>query len=150
MRHTNPFRTLSTPCLSRTRIQVHALMPRRKARTRQRTSIRPRDRDRLISLLARRSRDMIIHFRYRLEAILRHAWRSMLNANRWRLQRKRFGLREGGLTFLCILRCVVFSVFRFADRVVMQVGRKGGGHGCLLEARGVWCRLTAELGEVQV
>lgn len=76
----------------------------------------------------------------------------MLHANRRRLQRERFRLGKGRLPFLRILRLVVFAVLGFVDGivVVVEVGCEGGGHGCLVEARGVRRGLGAELGEVEV
>lgn len=49
--------------------KIHTLMLRRKARTRQRTSIGAWDRNGFVRLLARRSRDVLLWFR-RLEPVL--------------------------------------------------------------------------------
>ena len=125
-----------------------------EARTRQWTGISTWDGNRSISLLARRSRDVFLWFRFQggLKAILLHRGSSMLNTDWWRLESERFGLGKGRLAFLGILSPVVLPVLGFVDRVViaMEVGREGWGHGSLLEAGGVGCGLRAELGEVEI
>ena len=45
---------------------------------------------------------------------------------------------------------VIFAILGRIDGIVMNVRRKCGSHGGLLEARGVGRRLTPELGKIKI
>ena len=54
-----------------------------------------------------------------------------------------FGSKLGGFI-------VVFAIFRRIDRIIVNVGRKRGSHGSLLETRGIGRRLTPELSKIKI
>lgn len=45
---------------------------------------------------------------------------------------------------------VIFAILRRIDGIIVNVCRKRGSHGSLLEARGVGRRLTSELSKIKI
>lgn len=45
---------------------------------------------------------------------------------------------------------VIFAILRRIDRIIVNVCRKRGSHGGLLEARRVGRRLTSELSKIKI
>ncbi len=123
-----------------------------KARAGERAGVGARYGDGRVLLLTRRGGDVFLDLLGagggRLEAVLSGLRCGLLDADRGWLEGERLWL-GGGLMLLRVLRAVVLAVLRGRVRVLDAVG-EGGGHGRLGEAGGVWCRLAAELGEVEV
>lgn len=88
----SPRRALHPPLRRHRLPEAHPLM-RQRTRARQRARVRARDRHILVRHLSRRGRDVLVNLR--LEAVLLHGGRGVLDADGGRLQGEGFGLGEG-------------------------------------------------------